>query len=184
MPKRRAMRKRQPTRTAVLAILAVALAAGIYAAYSAYPPSTAIMDFYSCASAGNPVMESYPPRCIAGGVSYTEENCQSGGNILTLSDAIAIAKASECGDNLIVGCTCPNGYIKDGDYCNPQCYYSTPRCLAPSIVCWPSYACNENTATYWIDLNMTRAGCSPACVVYLANRTAEINWRCTGLITP
>jgi predicted lipoprotein with Yx(FWY)xxD motif len=43
---------------------------------------------------------------------------------------------------------------------------------------------NPNSRTYWIDLtpNEVKAGCSPACVVYEENRSAEINWRCTGLL--
>jgi serpin B len=32
-------------------------------------------------------------------------------------------------------CTCPQGYIQEADVCNPACYYSTPRCLMPSILC-------------------------------------------------
>lgn len=32
-------------------------------------------------------------------------------------------------------CTCPSGYVQEGDVCNPQCYYSTPKCLMPSIQC-------------------------------------------------
>lgn len=32
-------------------------------------------------------------------------------------------------------CTCPSGYRKDGNACNPECYYGTPACLAPSIPC-------------------------------------------------
>lgn len=32
-------------------------------------------------------------------------------------------------------CTCPSGYRKEGETCNPECYYSTPPCLAPSIKC-------------------------------------------------
>ena len=44
---------------------------------------------------------------------------------------------------------------------------------------------NENTKTWWIDLhpNEEKPGCNPACVVSEATKTAEINWRCTGLIT-
>ena len=45
-----------------------------------------------------------------------------------------------------------------------------------------TYVCNENTGTYWIDLNIEREGCSPACVINLETREAEINWRCTGLL--
>ena len=45
---------------------------------------------------------------------------------------------------------------------------------------------NENSKTWWFDanLNTTREGCNPACVVSEETKQAEINWRCTGLITP
>jgi hypothetical protein len=45
---------------------------------------------------------------------------------------------------------------------------------------------NENSKTWWFDanLNAVREGCNPACVVSEETKTAEINWRCTGLITP
>jgi len=45
---------------------------------------------------------------------------------------------------------------------------------------------NENTKTWWFDanLNATREGCNPACVVSEETKKAEINWRCTGLIPP
>jgi hypothetical protein len=32
-------------------------------------------------------------------------------------------------------CACPQGYILENGVCNPQCYYSTPACLSPSIEC-------------------------------------------------
>ncbi|MBD3388398.1 MAG: hypothetical protein GF416_04940 [Candidatus Altiarchaeales archaeon] len=41
---------------------------------------------------------------------------------------------------------------------------------------------NEDTRTWWIDLDAEKAGCSPACVVYEDTMTAEVNWRCTGLV--
>ena len=46
--------------------------------------------------------------------------------------------------------------------------------------------CNENTGTWWIDLEPfeKKAGCNPACVVNVVTKEAEINWRCTGLIEP
>lgn len=45
---------------------------------------------------------------------------------------------------------------------------------------------NENTKTWWFDanLNSTKEWCNPACVVSENTKTAEINWRCTGLISP
>jgi len=45
-----------------------------------------------------------------------------------------------------------------------------------------TYVCNENTGTYWIDLNIEKQGCSPACVINITTREGVINWRCTGLI--
>jgi serpin B len=46
------------------------------------------------------------------------------------------------------------------------------------------YFYNSNTRTWWIDLDLKKDGCSPACVVREETKTAEINWRCTGLIEP
>ncbi len=45
---------------------------------------------------------------------------------------------------------------------------------------------NSFTKTWWFDanLNATKEGCHPACVVWEETKTTEINWRCTGLIAP
>jgi hypothetical protein len=42
---------------------------------------------------------------------------------------------------------------------------------------------NTNSRTWWYDanLNATREGCNPACMVSEETKTAEINWQCTGL---
>lgn len=40
---------------------------------------------------------------------------------------------------------------------------------------------NGNTKTWWFDIVLEKDGCSPACVVSEETRSAEINWRCTGL---
>lgn len=40
---------------------------------------------------------------------------------------------------------------------------------------------NPVTGTWWIDLAASKPGCAPACVVDVVARTAEVNWRCTGL---
>src|SRR5680860_29139 len=45
-----------------------------------------------------------------------------------------------------------------------------------------TYICNEGTGTWWIDLNIDKAGCNPACMINVETKTAIINWRCTGLI--
>lgn len=44
------------------------------------------------------------------------------------------------------------------------------------------YVCNENTGTMWIDLDIEKEGCNPACVINIITKEAEINWRCTGAI--
>ena len=41
---------------------------------------------------------------------------------------------------------------------------------------------NNYTKTWWIDLDLEKPGCKPACVVYEETRNATINWRCTGVI--
>lgn len=45
-----------------------------------------------------------------------------------------------------------------------------------------TYICNEITGTWWINLDIEKKGCNPACVINVETKTAEINWRCTGLI--
>ena len=45
-----------------------------------------------------------------------------------------------------------------------------------------TYMCNPDTGTWWIDLEIEKEGCSPACVVDIDDKTAEINWRCTGVV--
>lgn len=47
---------------------------------------------------------------------------------------------------------------------------------------------NEITKTWWFDLErmpeLEKDGCNPACVVSEETKTAEVNWRCTGLLIP
>lgn len=45
-----------------------------------------------------------------------------------------------------------------------------------------SHFCNEDTGTWWIDLDIEKQGCNPACVINVSTKKAEINWRCTGLV--
>ena len=43
---------------------------------------------------------------------------------------------------------------------------------------------NDSTGTWWIDLAVDKPNCNPACVVHVSDKTAEVNWRCTGLVVP
>lgn len=47
-----------------------------------------------------------------------------------------------------------------------------------------TYMCNDSTNTWWLDLDLEKEGCYPACVIHIETSEAEINWRCTGLIVP
>jgi len=42
-------------------------------------------------------------------------------------------------------CKCPEGYTQEGDICNPNCYYSTPKCLMPSIQCNATMSCGSDS---------------------------------------
>jgi len=44
-----------------------------------------------------------------------------------------------------------------------------------------SHVCNSYTGTWWLDLDIEKPGCNPACVVNVITKEAKINWRCTGL---
>jgi hypothetical protein len=47
-------------------------------------------------------------------------------------------------------CDCPSGYVQSGSTCNPECYYSDPQCLQPSIQCRQTNSC------------LSDADCAPA----------------------
>jgi hypothetical protein len=56
------------------------------------------------------------------------------------------------------------------------------RCLREGTISG-DYSCNSVTGTWWIKLNVPdKESCNPACVVNMATREAEINWRCLGVI--
>lgn len=56
-------------------------------------------------------------------------------------------------------------------------------CVKGGVAVAPGFY-NEMTRTWWFNanLNATRPGCNPACVVSDDTKEVEINWRCTGLI--
>jgi hypothetical protein len=80
-----------------------------------------------------------------------QTHTEGAAEIMSLSEAMAIAGSSDC---RLVG-------VLDGE----------------------NYVYNENTKTWWIDIMPREAkeGCNPACVIDVESKTAEVNWRCTGL---
>lgn len=51
---------------------------------------------------------------------------------LGLSGIIAIILLNIFAENAYCG-LCPEGFRKDRNSCNPECYYSEPPCLSPSV---------------------------------------------------
>jgi len=56
------------------------------------------------------------------------------------------------------------------------------ECTDDAVLLTDKITYNSFTRTWWIDLDLDKPGCLPACVVNEETRTSEINWRCTGLI--
>jgi hypothetical protein len=89
-------------------------------------------------------------------------------------------------------CRTPEGtlFIEDEDVCVSQngasMSLSEAKAIARSGECAGHLTegnfCNSFTGTWWIDLSLQKEGCSPACVIDVQAKRAEINWRCTGLI--
>ena len=91
----------------------------------------------------------------------------------------------------ISGCTAPQ--IDDSELCTKA---GTRDSMSLNYAIWIAQAsecteqgnlkdnhfCNENTGTWWIDLDIEKEGCNPACVINVVTEEIEINWRCTGLI--
>lgn len=62
-----------------------------------------------------------------------------------------------------------------------QIALSSP-CVQEGSVLIENYTYNNFTHTWWFETEIEKPGCSPACVVDEETLTAQINWRCTGLI--
>jgi hypothetical protein len=55
---------------------------------------------------------------------------------LICPDGSAVGRiAPDCRFAPCPDCTCPEGFVQDGDTCNPECYYNTPPCLIASVKC-------------------------------------------------
>jgi len=111
-----------------------------------------VNSFTECVKAGYPVMESYPQQCRTPEKTFVE----GGETCKFLNDSMRLFDAMQ----IAVASECGNR-------------------LKPYL---ENSQCNENTGTWWIDLNISKEGCNPACVINVTSKQAEINWRCTGLL--
>ncbi len=94
---------------------------------------------------------------------------------LICSDDSAVGRFSpDCRFAPCPNCKCPEGFMQDGETCNPACYYSTPRCLAPSLEC--SVTCESDSDC------VGSTCCHPASCINRAYRGA-CNELCTQVCT-
>lgn len=97
-------------------------------------------------------------------------------------------EAKLCPDGSAVGRTGPNCEFAPCPQINSLLSEAEARAIAEKSCIKGGEALssgiyNKNSETWWFDanLNSTREGCNPACVVDEKTKTAEINWRCTGV---
>lgn len=69
-----------------------------------------------------------------------------------------------------VECSCPEGYVPDGETCTPECYYSIPKCLKPSLSC--------NATCQYIDDCVPAECCHPSSCINRAYK-GVCNLACT-----
>jgi len=125
------------------------------------------------------------------------------GAIIILIIGFGIYKFNFTNDDIYLACTeeaklCPDGTAvgRTGPDCSfPACPEITSQLTEAEAKVIAEKICikggealgmgiyNSGTKTWWFDanLNSAREGCNPACVVNEINKSAEINWRCTGL---
>lgn len=163
-----------------------------------------INSFEDCVKAGYPVMESYPRQCRAGDKTFVEEV-----ELAPVEEGMSPEECTDAGGrvlNIVGGAACEENEVSIGQVVG---------FISPNICCMPfpeskkltieeameiaqdsectqkgaltsNYTYNENSKTWWIDLDMKqefeKEYCNPACVVEEYTQKVEINWRCTGAI--
>jgi len=119
-------------------------------------------------------------RCVQGTWQYSSEVCANGCEAGKCKEvAPAPAPAPEPAVELCAG-------IKT-NYSMPyteaeQIANASGACSELENLTYKNHYCNENSGTWWLEPQAMINGCAPACVVFADNKTAEINWKCTGAI--
>jgi hypothetical protein len=112
-----------------------------------------VASFSECVNAGYTVMESLPRQCRT-----------PDGRIFREDDETCVAVSGE-GMGLFEAINIASG----------------SECADEGTLEYTG-TCNGETGTWWIDMEGDRPGCDPSCVVSVVEKTANINWRCTGAL--
>ncbi|MBN1502324.1 hypothetical protein JW930_02165 [Candidatus Woesearchaeota archaeon] len=145
-------------------------------------------------------MESYPRKCtVPSGETFIEKieghTCtdeEKTAEMCTMEYLPVCGNDGETYSNACVACASGNV----DSWTSGECVVEPALSKAAALVIAQNSDCteegeltdnmvyNENTKTWWIDLTPyeEQEGCNPACVVDEQTETAEINWRCTGLV--
>jgi hypothetical protein len=138
-------------------IMPVLILAGVVGLLYSYKIVMTVKDFNSCVKAGFTASKTNPRTCSTpfGGKFGEEVRVQEESCVRTeTGERMGLAEAKDIA--YVSECTRQGSLLEN-------------------------HICNENSGTWWIDLDIKREGCSPACVIDVASKSAEINWRCTGL---
>ncbi|MFA6035554.1 MAG: hypothetical protein WC759_01195 [Candidatus Micrarchaeia archaeon] len=116
---------------------------------------------------GNELMMN--AKCVLGMWQYSSEVCANG------CEAGKCKEAEELCGGITTNYAMPYSEAE-------QIASASSACSELGSLKGKGHSCNANSGTWWVEPGITKDGCTPACVVFVDNKSAEINWRCTGLL--
>ncbi|MFH1451129.1 MAG: hypothetical protein ABIF89_00795 [bacterium] len=135
------------------------------------------------------LVNDFPNICAVGACgcapeySHDVKTCNCGeGKCFDGNNCVPFVVPEEVLETPEIGCTNQSGKMMALEVAKQIAMAS--GCASEGPLKEEVYSCNSITGTWWLDLNIDKPGCSPACVVNIETGDAEINWRCTGLLLP